>query len=111
MLATARGIGNGLQGPLGVVHPAEQVVPAPQRFARGWHCLGLASEFADGKPHAVQGFGGKLVVWADTQGELQVLDGYCRHMGGDLTQGEVKGESFPEFPIVHYPVALPDDQP
>ncbi|TYL55786.1 Rieske 2Fe-2S domain-containing protein [Nocardioides sp. BGMRC 2183] len=65
---------------------------APERFARGWHCLGLASSFADGKPHAVQGFGTKLVVWQDSKGELNVLDGYCRHMGGDLTQGEVKGD-------------------
>ena len=23
---------------------------------------------------------------------LNVLDGYCRHMGGDLTQGSVKGD-------------------
>ena len=35
----------------------------PQRFARGWHCLGPVSHFEDGQPHAVQGFGGKLVVW------------------------------------------------
>ena len=41
---------------------------------------------------AIEAFGGKLVVWADTQGEINVLDGYCRHMGGDLTQGEVKGD-------------------
>ncbi|HJQ03928.1 MAG TPA: Rieske 2Fe-2S domain-containing protein [Nocardioides sp.] len=65
----------------------------PIRFARGWHCLGLASDFADGKPHAIHGFGTKLVVWADSQGELNVLDGFCRHMGGDLTQGEVKGDN------------------
>ncbi len=58
----------------------------PVRFARGWHCLGLSETFRDGRPHAVQGFGTKLVVWADTQGKLNVLDGYCRHMGGDLTQ-------------------------
>jgi 3-ketosteroid 9alpha-monooxygenase subunit A len=64
----------------------------PIRFARGWHCLGLASTFADGKPHAIHGFGTKLVVWQDSRGELNVLDGYCRHMGGDLTQGEVKGD-------------------
>jgi 3-ketosteroid 9alpha-monooxygenase subunit A len=64
----------------------------PIRFARGWHCLGLASAFADGKPHAIHGFGTKLVVWQDSQGELNVLDGFCRHMGGDLTQGEVKGD-------------------
>ena len=64
----------------------------PERYARGWHCLGLAESFRDGKPHAVEGFGTKLVVWTDSRGELNVLDGYCRHMGGDLTQGEVKGD-------------------
>ncbi|HLY33807.1 MAG TPA: Rieske 2Fe-2S domain-containing protein [Jatrophihabitantaceae bacterium] len=62
----------------------------PDRFARGWHCLGLADSFRDGKPHAIHAFGTKLVVWAGADGALQVLDGYCRHMGGDLTQGEVK---------------------
>ncbi|GAB2976834.1 Rieske 2Fe-2S domain-containing protein [Nocardioides montaniterrae] len=65
----------------------------PLRFARGWHCLGLAQDFADGKPHAINGFGTKLVVWQDSQGGLNVLDGYCRHMGGDLTQGTVKGDA------------------
>ncbi len=65
---------------------------APERFARGWHCLGLANDFRDGKPHAIEAFGGKLVVWADSKGDLHVLDGYCRHMGGDLTQGTVKGD-------------------
>src|SRR6476469_6990339 len=64
----------------------------PERFARGWHCLGLAKDFRDGTPHAVEAFGGKLVVWSDSQGDLHVLDGYCRHMGGDLTQGTVKGD-------------------
>ena len=39
----------------------------PERFARGWHCLGLARDFQDGKPHAVEAFGGKLVVWSDTR--------------------------------------------
>ncbi|MFL6171804.1 MAG: Rieske 2Fe-2S domain-containing protein [Marmoricola sp.] len=65
---------------------------APNRYARGWHCLGLADSFRDGKPHAISAFDGKLVVWEDTAGNLNVLDGYCRHMGGDLTQGEVKGD-------------------
>ena len=64
----------------------------PERYARGWHCLGPAEQFRDGKPHAVEGFGGKMVVWADSAGDLHVLDGYCRHMGGDLTQGSVKGD-------------------
>ncbi len=64
----------------------------PDRFARGWHCFGPAESFRDGQPHSIEAFGGKLVVWADAKGDLHVLDGYCRHMGGDLTQGSVKGD-------------------
>src|SRR3954468_198206 len=63
----------------------------PSRFARGWHCLGLVKDFADGKPHAVHAFGSKLVVFQGSDGSLNVLDAYCRHMGGDLSQGTVKG--------------------
>ncbi|MEO9139437.1 MAG: 3-ketosteroid-9-alpha-hydroxylase, partial [Jatrophihabitans sp.] len=33
----------------------------PERYARGWHCLGLAENYRDGKPHAVEAFGTKLV--------------------------------------------------
>jgi 3-ketosteroid 9alpha-monooxygenase subunit A len=62
----------------------------PTRFARGWHCLGLQSEFTDGKPHSVDAFGTKLVVWSDENGDVKILDAYCRHMGGDLSQGSVK---------------------
>jgi 3-ketosteroid 9alpha-monooxygenase subunit A len=63
----------------------------PTRFARGWHCLGLVRDFADGRPHQVLAFGQKLVVFAGQDGSVNVLDGYCRHMGGDLSQGTVKG--------------------
>jgi 3-ketosteroid 9alpha-monooxygenase subunit A len=65
----------------------------PTRFARGWHCLGLAAPFRDGSPHAVEAFGTKLVVFADESGELHVLDAYCRHMGGDLSRGTIKGNA------------------
>jgi len=65
----------------------------PARFARGWHCLGLAEPFRDGSPHAIEAFGTKLVVFADSGGELHVLDAYCRHMGGDLSRGTIKGDS------------------
>jgi 3-ketosteroid 9alpha-monooxygenase subunit A len=66
-------------------------VAAPARFARGWHCLGLERDFADGKPHQVEAFGQRLVVFAGEDGQVNVLDAYCRHMGGDLSQGTVKG--------------------
>lgn len=63
----------------------------PTRFARGWHCLGLTRDFADGNPHQINAFGQKLVVFRGEDGTINVLDGYCRHMGGDLSQGTVKG--------------------
>ncbi|MEU6750587.1 Rieske 2Fe-2S domain-containing protein [Spirillospora sp. NPDC046719] len=66
--------------------------PPPTRYARGWHCLGLTDEFNDGKPHPVEAFGTKLVVFADGAGTLNVLNAYCPHMGGDLSRGEVKGD-------------------
>ncbi|MVU75866.1 Rieske 2Fe-2S domain-containing protein [Nocardia sp. ET3-3] len=64
----------------------------PARYARGWHCLGPAATFRDGKPHSVNAFGTKLVVWADSTGKLNVLDAYCRHLGGDLAMGQVRGD-------------------
>ncbi|WP_433153968.1 Rieske 2Fe-2S domain-containing protein [Actinomadura nitritigenes] len=74
-------------------HRVIEAAPPPERFARGWHCLGLADAFRDGRPHAVEAFGTKLVVFQGENGRLNVLNGYCPHMGGDLTQGTVKGDA------------------
>ena len=43
----------------------------PDRFARGWHCLGPVEDYLDGKPHGIEIFGTMLVVFADSQGDLQ----------------------------------------
>lgn len=67
--------------------------PLPQRFARGWHCLGPASAFKDGRPHAIEAFGTRLVVFQGAGGALHVLDAYCRHMGGDLSDGRIVGDA------------------
>ncbi|GAB0107722.1 Rieske 2Fe-2S domain-containing protein [Nocardia sp. JMUB6875] len=73
---------------------AIEAAPAAARFARGWHCLGLLKAFRDGGPHEVKAFGTTLVVFrSETDGALHVLDGYCRHMGGNLADGTVKGDS------------------
>jgi phenylpropionate dioxygenase-like ring-hydroxylating dioxygenase large terminal subunit len=54
----------------------------------------LASTFRDGKPHRVDAFGATLVVFASqSDGALHVLDGFCRHMGGNLTKGTIKDDS------------------
>jgi 3-ketosteroid 9alpha-monooxygenase subunit A len=88
------GMGTDMRTGTGGVRIIDAGTP-PERFARGWHCLGLADGFREGdppQPHAVQAFGTKLVVFADAAGELYVLDAYCRHMGGDLTTGTIKGD-------------------
>ena len=64
----------------------------PDRYARGWHCLGPVTGYQDGEPHGVEAFGTRLVVFADSHGDVHVLDGYCRHMGGNLSQGTIKGD-------------------
>ena len=64
----------------------------PDRYARGWHCLGPLTHFSDHKPHSIHAFGAKLVVWCDSKGEPHCLDAYCRHMGGDLSRGSIKGD-------------------
>lgn len=76
-------------------NPVGNVVltPLPERFARGWHCLGLERDFTDGEPHGVEAFGTKLVVFADSGGAIHVLDAYCRHMGGDLSRGALKDDA------------------
>ena len=73
-------------------HPGDRSRRPADRYARGWHCLGVAKDFQDGKPHSIQAFGTKLVVFADSHGDMKVLDGYCRHMGGDLSEGTIKGD-------------------
>ena len=66
--------------------------PCPTGTPAAGTAWAWSKDFRDGKPHAIEAFGTKLVVFADSQGELKVLDGYCRHMGGDLSQGTVKGD-------------------
>ncbi|WP_424214285.1 Rieske 2Fe-2S domain-containing protein [Streptomyces sp. BI20] len=66
----------------------------PARFARGWHCLGLAADFRDGEPHEVAAFGTTLVVFAGADDDtLHVLNAFCPHMGGNLAHGTVKGDT------------------
>lgn len=65
----------------------------PERYARGWHCLGLAQDYKDGKPHKLDVFGTKLVAFQGEDGNVHILDAYCIHMGADLSMGEVQGNS------------------
>ena len=64
-----------------------EAAPLPTRYARGWHSLGLAADYRDGKPHPITAFGTRLVVFQGEDGALHILDGYCAHMGAGLDLG------------------------
>lgn len=70
-----------------------QAAPIENRYARGWHCVGLAQEFRDGKPHSIKAFGTELVAYLGADDRIHVLNAFCPHMGGNLAHGEVKGNS------------------
>ena len=73
------------------LHKIEAAAP-PDRYARGWHCLGLAAEYKDGKAHGINIFGTRLVIFQGENG-LKVLNAWCPHMGADLALGQIKGDS------------------
>lgn len=63
-----------------------------ERYARGWHCLGKADSYSK-TPVKLSYFGTSLVAFRGEENQLIVLDGFCPHMGADLSQGYVEGNS------------------
>ncbi len=65
----------------------------PDRFPRGWFCIGTDYEFTS-IPRKVDCFDTSLVAYrgADS-GEVHVLDAYCPHMGANLAGGIIEGDS------------------
>ncbi len=67
----------------------------PDRYPRGWFCIGADYEFT-ANPVKLDYFGTSLVAYrGQDSGEIHVLDAYCPHMGANLA-GEgsmVQGDS------------------
>src|SRR5258708_31769366 len=82
---------NGAEGRAMALTHMINASPIADRYARGWHCLGLAADYKDGKPHTVNAFGSRLVAYRGEDAQVHVLDSYCPHMGADLSRGLVRG--------------------
>lgn len=69
-----------------------EAAPVEERYARGWHCLGKSTSYGK-EPVQLNYFGTRLVAFRGEENQLIVLDGFCPHMGADLSQGYVEGNS------------------
>ena len=65
----------------------------PDRYPRGWFCIGASHEFTNEKPIKFNYFDDAQVGYRGEDGKVYVLDGYCPHMGAAIGNGKVKGNS------------------
>lgn len=77
-----------------MAQPAKIITnPIPERYGRGWYCVGKSDEYTN-KPTSLEYWGGtKVVAYRGTEGQFIVLDAYCPHMGADMALGFVEGNS------------------
>ncbi|WP_062263819.1 Rieske 2Fe-2S domain-containing protein [Endozoicomonas arenosclerae] len=66
------------------IEPYEIKGELPDRFPRGWFCIGADYEFTS-TPRKLDYFGTSIVAYrgADS-GKVHILDAYCPHMGANL---------------------------
>lgn len=93
MAMTAAAKINTVQNPVGREPYVIRANPVPERYARGWHCLGRGVDFTT-EPVMLNYFGTRLVAYrGEVDGDVHILDAYCPHMGADLSKGCVRGNS------------------
>ena len=75
----------------------------PTRYARGWHCLGVAKDFLDGKPHSVAGVrhqtGGVRRLTRRPQGPRRLLPAHGRRPVRGHHQGRRGGLPVPRLAL------------
>ena len=60
-------------------------------FDQCWYPIALSSEVAAGQVVGADFLDGRVVCFRGDDGVASVVSAYCRHLGTDLTQGEVVG--------------------
>jgi cholesterol 7-dehydrogenase len=64
----------------------------PPPYPEAWYVVGRSIDFGD-RPTFVQCAGNQWVVFRDASGHAQVVDAYCPHLGANLADGDVQGDS------------------
>lgn len=61
-------------------------------FSQCWFPVALSSEVLPGQMVGAEFLDGRVVVYRNEDGEPRILSAYCRHLGADLSVGEVAGD-------------------
>ncbi len=64
---------------------AERGIDLPMPF--GWFVIGYSDELAVGQVKPLRYFGQELVMWRGVDGQVRVLEAFCRHLGAHLGHG------------------------
>lgn len=64
---------------------AERNLDMPYPF--GWYPALLSAELAIGEVRPLRYFGTDLVIWRGEDGQVRMLDAYCRHLGAHMGHG------------------------
>nr|WP_308207222.1 Rieske 2Fe-2S domain-containing protein [Mycolicibacterium pulveris] len=60
-------------------------------FSQCWYPVALSSEVSKGQLIGCEFLDGRVVVYRGDDGQVRVQSAYCRHLGADLSVGEVHG--------------------
>lgn len=58
-------------------------------FTQSWFAVCLSSDIAPGQVKGFDFLDGRVIVMRDAHGSAQTLSAYCRHLGADLSGGEI----------------------
>jgi phenylpropionate dioxygenase-like ring-hydroxylating dioxygenase large terminal subunit len=60
-------------------------------YSQCWYPVAISSELAPGQLQGVDFLDGRVVVYRGEDGQARVMSAYCRHLGADLSKGDVQG--------------------
>ena len=56
-------------------------------FAIGWYAACYSDEIAVGEVKPLRAFGKELAMWRGEDGQVRIIDAYCKHLGAHMAYG------------------------